>query len=145
MTGMFARTTVGVGLIGLRCADVGRSAGKAADGARGGSGDPGTHWRAVDEQDGGYVQSGNPDAPVTGIAVTMMATLDVLQRAASNGQNLIITHEPTFFNHYDEKPEGMDETTWCGKRNARSSTTQTDIWRLHDHWHRRMPDGIQAG
>ena len=30
-------------------------------------------------------KAGNPDTPVTGIAVTMMATLDVLQRAAANG------------------------------------------------------------
>src|SRR5437016_12652063 len=40
-------------------------------------------------------KAGDPQTPVTGIAVTMMATLDVLQRAAANGQNLIITHEPT--------------------------------------------------
>src|SRR5580765_6864719 len=32
-------------------------------------------------------KAGNPDAPVTGIAVTMMATLDVLQRATAAGQN----------------------------------------------------------
>src|SRR5580704_3730099 len=44
-------------------------------------------------------KAGNPDTPVTGIAVTMMATMDVLQRAAANGQNLVITHEPTFYNH----------------------------------------------
>ncbi len=41
-------------------------------------------------------KAGNPDTPVTGIAVTMMATLEVLQRAAANGQNLVITHEPSF-------------------------------------------------
>ena len=34
-------------------------------------------------------KGGNPDTPVTGIAVTMMATLDVLQRAAANHQNPI--------------------------------------------------------
>src|SRR5580765_2640526 len=44
-------------------------------------------------------KAGNPDTPVTGIAVTMMATLDVLKRAAASGQNLVITHEPTFYNH----------------------------------------------
>src|SRR6266481_9456794 len=37
-------------------------------------------------------KAGNPETRVTGIAVTMMATLDVLQRAAAKGQNLIITH-----------------------------------------------------
>src|ERR1700675_3694546 len=51
-------------------------------------------------------KAGNPDTPVTGIAVTMMATLDVLQRASANGQNFVIQHEPTFYNHLDV-PEGM--------------------------------------
>jgi len=91
-------------------------------------------------------KAGNPDTPVTGIAVTMMATLDVLQRAAANGQNLIITHEPTFFNHLDEKPEGMDENdeVWREKR-AFIEQHGLVIWRFHDHWHMRKPDGIQAG
>jgi putative NIF3 family GTP cyclohydrolase 1 type 2 len=91
-------------------------------------------------------KAGNPDTPVTGIAVTMMATLDVLQRAAANGQNLVITHEPTFFNHFDDKPEGMDENdaVWKEKR-AFIEQHGLVIWRLHDHWHMRKPDGIQFG
>ncbi|MBV9226759.1 MAG: Nif3-like dinuclear metal center hexameric protein, partial [Acidobacteriaceae bacterium] len=40
-------------------------------------------------------KAGDPDKPVTGIAVTMMATYDVLERAAASGKNLVITHEPT--------------------------------------------------
>src|SRR5271168_5363229 len=61
-------------------------------------------------------KAGNPDTPVTGIAVTMMATMDVLQRAVANHQNLIITHEPTFFSHQDT-PEGMDrsDAVWTEK------------------------------
>ena len=55
-------------------------------------------------------KAGNPDTPVTGIAVTMMATMDVLQRAAANGQNFVITHEPTFYNHLDV-PDGMAENS----------------------------------
>src|SRR6266852_9645267 len=91
-------------------------------------------------------KSGNPETPVTGIAVTMMATLDVLQRATANGQNLIITHEPTFFNHYDAKPEGMDESdaVWKEKR-AYIEKHGLVIWRLHDHWHMRKTDGMQVG
>ncbi len=46
-------------------------------------------------------KAGNPDTPVTGVAVAMMATLDVLRRAAEAGNNLVITHEPTFYNHFD--------------------------------------------
>jgi len=90
-------------------------------------------------------KAGNPETRVTGIAVTMMATLDVLQRAAAHGQNLIITHEPTFYNHLD-RPDGMEESdaVWKEKR-AFLEKNGLVIWRFHDHWHRRNPDGILAG
>jgi len=90
-------------------------------------------------------KAGNPETRVTGIAATMMATLDVLQRAAANGQNLIITHEPTFYNHLD-KPQGMEESdaVWKEKR-AFIEKNGLVIWRFHDHWHRRNPDGILVG
>jgi putative NIF3 family GTP cyclohydrolase 1 type 2 len=90
-------------------------------------------------------KAGNPDTPVTGIAVTMMATMDVLQRAAANGQNLVITHEPTFYNHLDV-PEGMEESdpVWKEKREFIEKRGIV-VWRFHDHWHRRKPDGILAG
>jgi putative NIF3 family GTP cyclohydrolase 1 type 2 len=90
-------------------------------------------------------KAGSPETRVTGIAVTMMATLDVLQRAAAKGQNLIITHEPTFYNHLD-RPEGMDENdpVWKEKRDFIEKNGLV-IWRFHDHWHLRRPDGILAG
>ena len=90
-------------------------------------------------------KAGNPDSPVTGIAVTMMATLDVLQRAAAKGQNLVITHEPTFYNHLD-KPEGMDQddAVWLAKRTFIEKHGLV-VWRFHDHWHMRKPDGILVG
>jgi putative NIF3 family GTP cyclohydrolase 1 type 2 len=90
-------------------------------------------------------KAGNPDTPVTGIAVTMMATLDVLQRASAQGFNLVITHEPTFYNHLDT-PEGMDQgdPVWAEKR-AFIEKHGMVIWRFHDHWHMRKPDGIEAG
>ncbi len=92
-------------------------------------------------------KAGNPDAPVTGIAVTMMATLDVLKRAAASGNNLIITHEPTFFNHLDKPDdlaEGENDPVLAEKR-AFIEKHGLIIWRFHDHWHARKPDGIQAG
>ena len=90
-------------------------------------------------------KAGNPEKLVTGIAVTMMATLDVLQRAAAKGENLVITHEPTFYNHLD-RPEGMDESdaVWKEKREFIEKNGLV-IWRFHDHWHLRKPDGILAG
>ncbi len=92
-------------------------------------------------------KAGNPDTPVTGIAVTMMATLDVLKRAAASGNNLIITHEPTFFSHLDkpdELAEGENDPVLAEKR-AFIEEHGLIIWRFHDHWHARKPDGIEAG
>jgi putative NIF3 family GTP cyclohydrolase 1 type 2 len=92
-------------------------------------------------------KAGNPDTPVTGIAVTMMATLEVLQRAAAGGNNLIITHEPTFYDHLDkpvELAQGENDPVLAEKR-AFIEKHGLIIWRFHDHWHARKPDGIQAG
>jgi len=90
-------------------------------------------------------KAGNPDTPITGIAVTMMATMDVLQRAAEKGENLVITHEPTFYNHLDV-PDGMDQSdpVWKGKRDFIEKHAMV-VWRFHDHWHRMNPDGILEG
>jgi hypothetical protein len=41
--------------------------------------------------------TGTPDTAVRGIATTMMATLDVVQRSIAHGKNLIITHETPFY------------------------------------------------
>ncbi len=90
-------------------------------------------------------KAGNPDTAVTGIAVTMMATMDVLQRASAQGLNFVITHEPTFYAHLDT-PEGMSESdpVWAEKR-AFIEKHGMVVWRFHDHWHMRKPDGIEAG
>src|SRR5579864_7387355 len=90
-------------------------------------------------------KAGNPDTPVTGVAVTMMATMDVLQRASAKGLNFVITHEPTFYAQLDT-PEGMPESdpVWAEKR-AFIEKHGMVVWRFHDHWHMRKPDGIEAG
>ncbi len=90
-------------------------------------------------------KAGNPDTVVTGVAVTMMATMDVLQRASARKLNFIITHEPTFYAHLDV-PEGVpqDDPVWAEKR-AFVEKHGLVVWRFHDHWHMRNPDGIEAG
>ncbi len=102
----------------------------------------GVQWK---EQTVDTFKAGNPDTPITGIAVTMMATMDVLQRASEKGLNFVITHEPTFYAHLDV-PEGMPENdpVWTEKR-AFIEKHNMVVWRFHDHWHLRNPDGIQAG
>ena len=58
----------------------------------------GVPWR---DQTVDNIISGRAETTVKGIATTMMATLDVVQRAAKAGKNMVITHEPTFYSHQD--------------------------------------------
>jgi putative NIF3 family GTP cyclohydrolase 1 type 2 len=103
----------------------------------------GVPWQ---EQTVDTFKAGDPATHVTGIAVTMMATLDVLQRAAASGRNLVITHEPTFFDHRDptDALEAEHDPVLAAKL-AFIRDHHLVIWRLHDHWHRRAPDGIEVG
>lgn len=91
-------------------------------------------------------KAGDPETPVTGIAVTMMATFDVLQRAAAEKRNLVITHEPTFYGHQDETTELEQEHDALYKAKADFiAAHHMVVWRFHDHWHRMTPDGIMTG
>src|SRR5712672_1638932 len=92
-------------------------------------------------------KAGNPDTEVKGVAVTMMATLDVLQRAAAAGQNLVITHEPTFYNHQDkpvELEQKENDPVLAAKR-AFIAEHGLVIWRFHDHQHRMKADQFETG
>ena len=87
---------------------------------------------------------GDPNAPVSGIAVTFAATLDVLKRAHSAGLNFIITHEPTFYHGYDDTSQlEKDEVLEAKRRFIKDN--KLVIWRFHDHWHAIEPDGIVTG
>ncbi|HEY9166653.1 MAG TPA: Nif3-like dinuclear metal center hexameric protein [Candidatus Kryptonia bacterium] len=89
-------------------------------------------------------KAGDSSDTVRGIAVTMMSTLDVLQRAAADGDNLIITHEPTFYGHEDQTTKLLNDPVYVAKQ-AFIKEHHLIIWRFHDHWHARRPDGIHTG
>lgn len=92
------------------------------------------------------IKAGDPDTPVTGIATTMMATFDVLRRAAADGKNLVITHEPTFYSHLDKTDtlQRDNDPVWAEKEKFIRDHKMV-VWRFHDHWHMRRPDGILEG
>jgi putative NIF3 family GTP cyclohydrolase 1 type 2 len=91
-------------------------------------------------------KAGDPATPVTGIAVTMMATLDVLKRAATENKNLVITHEPTFYNHLDTTSSlaQLNDPVLAEKQRF-IQEHHLVVWRFHDYWHQRDPDGILLG
>lgn len=102
----------------------------------------GVPWRA---QTVDNVIAGTVDTPVRGIATTMMATLDVLQRASAAGRNMVITHESTFFSHQDRTDTLADDPTYRFKLDF-ITRNQMAVFHLHDHWHALRPvDGINAG
>jgi putative NIF3 family GTP cyclohydrolase 1 type 2 len=90
-------------------------------------------------------KDGDPATPVTGVAVTMMATFDVLQRAAARGANLVITHEPTFYDHFDklDELEREHDSVTAAKR-AFIREHRMVVVRMHDHWHRRHPEPMST-
>ena len=88
--------------------------------------------------------TGTRDTPVRGIATTMMATLDVIERCVAQGKNLIVTHETPFYLHQDVTDDIKDDPVlkykldFCTRNNVA-------ILHLHDQWHDRHPDGIAQG
>jgi putative NIF3 family GTP cyclohydrolase 1 type 2 len=90
------------------------------------------------------LKAGDPDTVVTGIATTFMDTYSVLQQAVAQGKNLIITHEPTFYNHLDDQSPLAGDPVLQQKL-AYIREHHLVVWRFHDTWHLRQPDGILAG
>ena len=89
-------------------------------------------------------KSGDPSQEVTGIVTTFLASYKVIQRAIHLGANLIITHEPTYYNHRDDVGWLEDDPVYCAKQELLDDNNVV-VWRFHDYWHRHRPDGILTG
>jgi len=89
-------------------------------------------------------KAGSAGQEVTGIATTFLATLDVLKRAHAQGANMVITHEPTFYNHLDDKSYFTDDPVMQAKLDFIRENNMV-VFRFHDFWHRTRPDGIFEG
>jgi putative NIF3 family GTP cyclohydrolase 1 type 2 len=82
--------------------------------------------------------AGDPDTVVTGVATSVMATLDVLRQAVAAKRNLVITHEPTFYTGTDEPGPRASDPVYLAKR-AFIDEHRLVIWRFSDHWLAREP------
>ncbi len=89
-------------------------------------------------------KSGNPEDLVTGVAVCMFADMKVLKQAVADKCNLIIAHEPVFYNHLDETKALENDPVFMEKMKF-INDHKLIIWRFHDHIHRTKPDGIYVG
>jgi putative NIF3 family GTP cyclohydrolase 1 type 2 len=102
----------------------------------------GIPWRAQTVDN--FKDGSNPDAPVTGIATTMVATFELLQRAAAAKRNFIIVHEPIYYSNTDDPKDIVSDPMFRLKRDFVASNNLS-VFRFHDHWHGRKPDGIIEG
>jgi putative NIF3 family GTP cyclohydrolase 1 type 2 len=102
----------------------------------------GIPWRETTVDN--FKEGSNPDAPVTGIATTMVATLDLLRRAAAAKRNMVIVHEPTFYSNLDDPKDITADPIFLLKRNF-IAANKMSVFRFHDHWHGHKPDGIIEG
>lgn len=85
------------------------------------------------------IKAGDPATIVTGIVTCFTDNMDVLRRAVALHANLIVTHEPTFYNHRDENTLFVNDPVYKEKL-AYIHDHHLVVWRFHDQWHRRVPE-----
>ncbi len=84
---------------------------------------------------------GSPDVEADKVAVTMFATPNVIRQAKEWGAQLVIMHEPLWYNHEGRE---SNEKLECEKRSFAEKSGMT-FYRFHDHPHYTTPDIIAAG
>jgi hypothetical protein len=84
-------------------------------------------------------KAGDPATPVTGVATTVMATVDVLRKASASRRNLIVTREPVFYSGNDEPGSRASDPVYQAKK-ALIDQHGLVILRLNDHWTSRVPN-----
>lgn len=87
---------------------------------------------------------GDPNQKVQGIVTTFMATIDVINEAIRLGSNLIITHEPTWYNGKDYKKWLSGDIVFEKKKKLIEDHNLV-IWRFHDYMHHADEDLIYKG
>ncbi len=87
------------------------------------------------------IKAGDPSSPVTGIATTFLDTMEVLREAERRGLNLVITHEPTFYNHLDDTAFFAEDPVYREKL-AFIQQHHMVVFRLHDRMHAASTDEV---
>jgi putative NIF3 family GTP cyclohydrolase 1 type 2 len=85
------------------------------------------------------IKAGDPSTIVTGIVTCFTDNMDVLRQAVALHANLIVTHEPTFYNHRDQATLFTNDPIYKEKL-AYMRDHHLVIWRFHDQWHLRRPE-----
>lgn len=87
------------------------------------------------------VKSGDPEKIIKKVGVTMFATVDVIKQASAWGADMLIVHEPTYYDHYDV----IKETPVTLAKQKLINESGILIYRYHDNMHYRDKDLISYG
>ncbi|MEG1743389.1 MAG: Nif3-like dinuclear metal center hexameric protein, partial [Clostridia bacterium] len=87
------------------------------------------------------IKTGAANNELQKVAICFIATPNVIAAAHSWGADLLITHEPTFHNHFDN----MIDCDVIKSKNQLIEATGMTIFRFHDHAHYAVPDIIVSG
>lgn len=87
------------------------------------------------------IKAGDPDREIRKAAVTMFPTHDVIKEAVEYGAELLIVHEPLYYDHWDRTPA----TPLAVIKEKYVEQSGLTIFRFHDHAHSRANDLIYDG
>jgi putative NIF3 family GTP cyclohydrolase 1 type 2 len=88
---------------------------------------------------------GNASDTVTGIATCMFVDMNILKRAVASNCNLIITHEPVFYNATNSTPGFMQTDKVLKEKVTYIKENKLTIFWFHDNAHGNHPDQILQG
>lgn len=88
--------------------------------------------------------AGTPDSPVHSVAIAFSASHAVIRRAIADGADLLVTHEGVYYSHFHD-PTGLAGDPVAGEKSELIARSGLAIYRCHDFWHRKSPDGIMEG
>jgi putative NIF3 family GTP cyclohydrolase 1 type 2 len=102
----------------------------------------GAPWREDTYRD--TFKFGGPDTGVRGIATSAFVTLEVIEKAAAAGLNMIIPHEVTYWNGADDVGALGADAVYQKKIDLLRRHDMA-VFRIHDHMHVQRPDFTFVG
>lgn len=97
---------------------------------------PGEYTKTCDT-----IKCGDPEQEVFRVAVCCFATPYVIRAAKAWGAQLLITHEPTFYDHWDQ----IEDTAVGHAKRQLLAESGLVLYRYHDHPHAAEADMIGLG
>lgn len=88
--------------------------------------------------------SGSPDTQVHSVAIAFSASHAVIRQAIADGVDLLVTHEGVYYSHFHD-PARFASDPVAREKSELIARSGLAIYRCHDFWHRKSPDGIMEG